>query len=98
MSMISTYPRKIPSISFYTFDDITYLHTTGLISSSFKKEYTASTENVLEEFFSIKQMRQQGPSPHRLLMTMLTIVTDNRAYPFLFCDTYPSERQQYITA
>src|SRR6266851_1227554 len=33
MSMISTYPRQIPSIGFYTFDDITYLHTNGLISS-----------------------------------------------------------------
>jgi len=33
MPMISTYPRKIPPISFYTLNHITYLHTNRLISS-----------------------------------------------------------------
>src|ERR1700730_16320296 len=33
MSMVSTYPRKIPTISFYTLHHITYLHTNGLIPS-----------------------------------------------------------------
>src|SRR5438045_8817319 len=38
MSMISTYPRKIPSISFYTLDDITYLNTNGLVSFFLSEE------------------------------------------------------------
>ena len=38
MSMISTDPRKRLSISFQAFDDITYLHTTCLISPALSEE------------------------------------------------------------
>jgi hypothetical protein len=60
MSMISTCPRKIPSISFYTFDDITYLHTNGLISSVLSEKYTAFTENVLEELYQHQSDEAKG--------------------------------------
>jgi len=49
MSMISTYPRKIPSISFYTFDDITYFHTRSILHPQ-RMRYRS--------FISINQMRQ----------------------------------------
>ena len=56
---------------------------------SFKEKYTAFTEHVLEECKRINQMWQEGPSPHRLLMTMFPIVTDNRACASLLLRQLP---------
>ena len=53
MSMISTYPRKIPTISFIRLMTSRTFTQTASFLLSFKKKYTVSTENALEKFYQL---------------------------------------------